>query len=183
MKRIDAIKEITKILTDELVICTLGFPARELYDLKDRAENFYMLGSMGLASSISLGVCIAASNRRVICIDGDGSILMNLGSLTTIANVSPSNLCLIIIDNGTYGSTGDQKTYTSMKTRLDLIAKGAGFDSIEVVEREEDIVPILSRNIPGCRFIVIKVNPGNAPVENIPLHPEQIKERFMRSLG
>ncbi len=182
MKRIDAIKEITKFLTSELVICTLGYPARELYYLKDRAENFYMLGSMGLASSISLGISLAAPNRRVICIDGDGSILMNLGSLATIANVCPPNLSLVVIDNGTYGSTGDQKTYTSQKTRLDLIARGAGFDSIEIVEKLEDIPPILSKSNPECRFILIKVNPGNAPVENIPLHPKQIKERFMRSL-
>ena len=79
-----------------------------------------MLGSMGLASSIAFGIAIAKPSKKVWCIDGDGSLLMNLGSLSTIANNQPRNLTLIVIDNGSYGSTGDQKTYTSKKTRLEI---------------------------------------------------------------
>ena len=182
MKRFDALKEIIKILDDQLIVCNLGIPSKELYNLKDRDESFYMLGSMGLASSISLGLSISQPEKSVWCIDGDGSLLMNLGSLSTIANVNPNNLTLIVMDNGSYGSTGDQKTYTSQKTRLEIIAEGAGFESIEIIDKKENIVPTLKNLNQQCNFILIKTKPGNAQVKNIPIHPEKIKERFMRSI-
>ncbi len=182
MKRYDAIKRIVDSLDNEIIVCNIGAPSRELYNIKDRAENFYMLGSMGLASSIAFGIAISKPSRKIWCIDGDGSLLMNLGSLSTIANNQPNNLTLIVIDNGSYGSTGNQKTYTSKKTKLEIIAKGAGFESITVIDDEEDIIPVLKDITSGCHFIKIKVLPGNAQVENIPLNPEEIKHRFMKSI-
>ncbi|MFW9999526.1 MAG: sulfopyruvate decarboxylase subunit beta [Candidatus Hodarchaeota archaeon] len=182
MKRYDAIKKIVELLNDELIICNIGAPSRELYNISDRATTFYMLGSMGLVSSIALGVALAQPKKAVWCIDGDGSLLMNLGSLCTIANNHPNNLTLIVIDNSSYGSTGDQKTYTSDKTKLEIIAKGAGFRSITVIDKEEDIIKKLKNLGKGCHFVLIKTQPGNAEVENIPLLPEEIKNRFMKSL-
>jgi len=181
MKRFDAIQEITRYLTDELVVCNLGYPSRELYVLEDRPENFYMLGSMGLASSISLGIAIAQPGRQVVCIEGDGSILMNLGSLATIANVNPPNLTIIVIDNGTYGSTGDQPTATSGRTRLDVMARGAGFEHVTTISTQQDISPVLKLR-GECSFILIKVEPGNALVGHIPISSEVLKERFMKEL-
>lgn len=183
MKRYEAIKKIVESLNNELIVCNLGAPSRELYSISDRKENFYMLGSMGLSSSIAFGLSISKPDRKVICIDGDGSILMNLGSLSTIANNSPNNLILIIIDNSSYGSTGNQKTYTSGKTRLEIVAKGAGFESITVIDKEEQIIPLLKSLELGCHFVLIKTQPGNAQVENIPLMPEEIKERFRKVLS
>ena len=183
MKRYDAIKRIVESLNNELIICNLGAPSRELYNIGDRASNFYMLGSMGLVSSIALGVALAQPKETVWCIDGDGSLLMNLGSLSTIANHQPSNLTLIVIDNSSYGSTGDQKTYTSGKTKLESIAKGAGFESITVIDKEEEIIPILRNLGLGCHFVLIKTQPGNAQVENIRLLPEEIKERFRKVIS
>ncbi|MFX1378434.1 MAG: sulfopyruvate decarboxylase subunit beta [Promethearchaeota archaeon] len=183
MKRYDAIKRIVEGLNDELIICNLGAPSRELYDILDRKENFYMLGSMGLSSSIAFGVSISQPMRKIICIDGDGSILMNLGSLSTIANNNPNNLTLIVIDNSSYGSTGDQKTYTSNKTRLEIIAKGAGFNSIAVIDKEEQITPFIENLESGCNFVLIKTEAGNAPVENVPLLPEEIKRRFKDAIS
>ncbi|MHA2181054.1 MAG: sulfopyruvate decarboxylase subunit beta [Promethearchaeota archaeon] len=183
MKRYDAIRKICDVLNNEILVCNIGAPSRELYSIKERAENFYMLGSMGLASSIALGLAISKPLKKVWCIDGDGSLLMNLGSLTTIANNQPSNLTIIVIDNGSYGSTGNQKTYTSKKTKLELIAKGAGFESITVIDKEEDIIPTLKDIGSGCHFIKIKVLPGNAQVDNIHLNPEDIKNRFMKSIS
>lgn len=183
MKRYDAIKKIVESLDDELIVCNLGAPSRELYDILDREENFYMLGSMGLSSSIAFGIAISKPERKVICIDGDGSILMNLGSLSTIANNDPNNLTLIVIDNSSYGSTGDQKTYTSNRTRLEIIAKGAGFNSITVIDKEEHIQPILENLTLGCHFVLIKTQPGNAQVKNVPLFPEEIKERFRKVIS
>ncbi len=183
MKRYDALKRIVDSLSNELVVCNLGSPSRELYSISDRNSNFYMLGSMGLVSSITLGIALAQPKKRVWCIDGDGSLLMNLGSLSTIANNQPNNLMLIVIDNSSYGSTGNQKTYTSGKTNLETIAEGAGFESITVIEKEEDIVPSLKSLGIGCHFVLIKTQPGNAQVENVPLLPEEIKKRFMKSLA
>jgi sulfopyruvate decarboxylase subunit beta len=180
MKRYDAIKKIVESLNDELIICNLGAPSRELYKISDRPSNFYMLGSMGLVSSIALGIALGRPNKTVWCIDGDGSLLMNLGTLSTIANNQPNNLTLIIIDNSSYGSTGNQSTYTSGKTNLEIIAEGAGFKSITVIEKEEDIVLILKNLGIGCHFVLIKTKPGNAKVDNVPLLPEEIKRRFMK---
>jgi sulfopyruvate decarboxylase subunit beta len=183
MRRFDAILKIVEALDDELIVCNLGAPSRELFHIKDRDENFYMLGSMGLASSLAFGIAISNPKKKVWCIDGDGSILMNLGSLTTIANHKPENLTLIIIDNSSYGSTGDQKTYTSGKTKLDVIAKGAGFESITVIEKEGNIVQILKNLKKGCNFVLIQVKPGNAQVENVPLLPEYLKNRFRKVIN
>jgi sulfopyruvate decarboxylase subunit beta len=183
MKRFDAIRKIVDSLRDEIVVCNIGAPSRELFNIKDREENFYMLGSMGLASSIAFGIAISKPSCKIWCIDGDGSLLMNLGSLSTIANNPPSNLVLIVIDNGSYGSTGNQKTYTSKKTKLETVAKGAGFDSIIVIKNEDNIIPTLEDLGKGCHFIKIEVLPGNAQVENIPLNPEDLKHRFMKSIS
>ena len=181
MKRFEAINKITEILTEEFVVCNIGIPSKELYHLKDRPQNFYMMGSMGLASSIALGLAISQPEKKIWCIDGDGSILMNLGSLSTIANVNPSNLTLIVIDNESYGSTGDQSTYTHNKTNLDIVAEGAGFKSIVKITKVEEIKNILRDLDKGCHFILIKTKPGSAQVSNIPLKPIEIKNRFMQA--
>lgn len=183
MRRFDAIRRIMSSVTDELIVCNIGAPSRELFNIKDRDENFYMLGSMGLVSSIAFGIAISKPKRNVWGIDGDGALLMNLGSLSTIANNQLNNLTLIVIDNGTYGSTGNQKTYTSKKTKLETIAEGAGFESITVIDNENDIIPKLNELGLGCHFVKIIVAPGNAQVENIPLNPEDIKNRFLKSIS
>jgi sulfopyruvate decarboxylase subunit beta len=183
MKRFDAIKRITELIDNEILVCNIGAPSRELFNIKDRDRNFYMLGSMGLASSIAFGIAIAKPDRNVWCIEGDGALLMNLGSLSTVANNQPDNFTLIVIDNGAYGSTGNQKTYTSQKTKLETIAEGAGFESITVINNEDDIILILKKLGKGCHFVKINTSPGNAQVENIQFNPEEIKERFMKSIS
>ncbi|KZX12218.1 sulfopyruvate decarboxylase subunit beta [Methanobrevibacter filiformis] len=175
MERYDAIKEIAKNLTDELVIANIGFPSRELYEIKDRAENFYMLGSMGLASSIGLGLGLS-QDKKVIVLDGDGSILMNLGSLVTIFNQNPSNFILIALDNSAYGSTGNQETYCK-NTDLLKIAKSIGFKKAFNF-KDIDFKEILSEDIEEPIFIHFKINPGNADVGIIDLTPDKIKNRF-----
>jgi sulfopyruvate decarboxylase subunit beta len=182
MKRADAIRRITEVIENKILVCNLGAPSRELFNIMDRNENFYMLGSMGLASSIAFGIAIAQPYRDVWCIDGDGALLMNLGSLSSIANRRLNNFVLILIDNGVYGSTGNQKTYTSKKTNLETIAKGAGFESIFVINNEDEIKPTLEKLGKGCHFVKIKTLPGNAQIGNIDLRPEEIKNRFMNSL-
>ena len=129
MNRFQLLKSIQPTLKNKLVVCNIGLPSQELYKINDQPNYFYMLGSMGLSSSIGLGLALS-QNKDVISIDGDGSILMNMNTLTTIANRAPNNYTLLILDNGSYGSTGDQKTFTSERTSLKDVAIGSGCKNV-----------------------------------------------------
>ena len=125
MIRYEMLQEILPVIRDQLVVCNIGIPSQELHALEDRPGNFYMLGTMGLASSIGLGLALV-QDKTVVVIDGDGSVLTNLGSLPTIANNPRGNYVLLIVDNESYGSTGDQPTYAGKKTSLAEVARGCG---------------------------------------------------------
>jgi len=180
MKRCDVIREIAE--HEGLIIANLGYPSRELYAIADRPRNFYMLGSMGLASSLGLGVALSRK-ERVYVIDGDGSILMNLGSLATIAHHCPENLCLVIIDNKAYGSTGNQPTYTASKTDLAGVAKGAGNKTVVRVKTITALRKALQRFEHQVAIIIAETRSGNEEVPVIPLEPTAIKQRFMDALS
>ncbi len=177
MKRIEAISIIAEEAEsqDALLVGNIGFPSRELCAVHDHPSNFYMLGSMGLASSIGLGLALARPDRKVIAIDGDGAVLMNLGSLATIADRDPENYLLVILDNGCYGSTGCQPTCTSRRADIARIAAGAGGSEVETVSEPED----LRLAVRGRGALVVKVERGNEKVPVIALSPEEIIERFM----
>ena len=177
MARYEAIQEIMKSIDEELIVCNIGFPSRELYEIDDRSKNFYMIGSMGLASSIGLGLALAKPNEDVVVIDGDGSLLMNMGSLVTIFANNPSNLTWIVIDNGAYGSTGNQDTYAK-KIDLVEVAKGVGFKNSFDFE-DIDLRDIIRSEDAG--FIVYRTEAGNSTAPIIDLDPITIKERFMSS--
>ena len=181
LRRIDAIRILMEYVRDEIVVCNIGIPSKELYHIKDRPENFYMLGSMGLCSSIGLGLALSL-NKKVIAIEGDGSLLMNLGALSTIGYTQPDNFILYVVDNSVYGSTGNQKTHTE-STGLCGIARACGIDAVEVSQEDDlrrEIEKALNNN--KTKAIVVKVEPYNEKVENIPLHPMYIKFRFMESI-
>jgi len=110
MKRIDAIKEIMNTVKDELIICSTGMICREVYEIRDRPENFYVMGSMGASLGIGIGLAIHKPDRKVIVLAGDGDILMSLGTLVLMNKLQLPNLELIILDNNCYSSTGCQKT-------------------------------------------------------------------------
>lgn len=178
MARYEAIEKIMESIDEELVICNIGFPSRELYEIDDRPKNFYMIGSMGLASSIGLGLAVAKPHKDVVVIDGDGSLLMNMGSLVTIFANNPSNLTWIVIDNGAYGSTGNQDTY-AQKIDLVDVAKGVGFKNSFNFE-DIDLKNIIRSD--DASFIVYKTEAGNSSAPIIDLDPITIKERFMSSI-
>ena len=113
MKGIEAFEEIIPLLGDEPVVHANGFICRESFNVKDRKENFYMIGSMGLASSIGLGVALAKPDKKTIIIDGDGNVLMAMGVLAMIAASAPKNLLHVCIDNEVYESTGSQSSLSS----------------------------------------------------------------------
>ncbi|MCX6669836.1 MAG: sulfopyruvate decarboxylase subunit beta [Methanothrix sp.] len=177
MKRIEAIALAAKAAQGQnaLLVCNIGFPSRELYAVQDRSENFYMLGSMGLASSIGLGLALARPERRVIVLDGDGAVLMNLGTLATIAHQAPENYLLVILDNCCYGSTGSQPTCTCLGTDLEKMASGAGVTSARTAANAED----LGLALEGNGVVIAKVEPGNADVPVISLSPREILTKFM----
>ncbi|MDI6644666.1 MAG: sulfopyruvate decarboxylase subunit beta [Methanobacteriaceae archaeon] len=179
MERIEAMKIITESLNDELLICNIGFPSRELYSVKDSNTHFYMLGSMGMASSIGLGLALS-QNRRVVVFDGDGSILMNMGTLATIYNQNPENFILVVFDNECYGSTGSQCTYAKT-VDLGKVAKAIGFEKTFCFRDTIEFEQILK--LKGPVFVHVKVDPGNADVPIIDLSPEDIKNRFIHEIN
>lgn len=178
MKRIEAIALASEAAAARgaLLICNIGYPSRELFSVYDRPENFYMLGSMGLASSIGLGLALARPERKVMVLDGDGSVLMNLGTLATIAHHGPQNFLLVILDNCCYGSTGLQPTCTGLGTDLAALARAAGVQNVRQAEQREDLAEALL----GQGVVIARVEAGNAPVPIISLSPQEIMERFRR---
>jgi sulfopyruvate decarboxylase subunit beta len=174
MRRIDAIWTVASSAEDALIVCNLGFPSRELYSVADRPSNFYMLGSMGLSSSIGLGLALARPEKRVISIDGDGAVLMNLGTLTTIASFAPQNYLLVIMDNCAYCSTGCQPTATAKCTDLARVAEASGIKNVRSASTQEE----LALAIKTGGVVVAKVEPGNADAPIIDILPHQILERF-----
>ena len=117
---------VAKLAHDEAVIGGIGNTHFDLWAAGQRPHNFYMLGSMGLAIPIALGVALAQPQRRVIALEGDGSLLMQLGALGTVMRVNPANLAIFVWDNGAYQITGSQPTLTAAGVDLVAMAKGAG---------------------------------------------------------
>jgi len=183
MYRSDAVRVVMEQIEDELIVSNIGDPSKEVYHTRDRARNFYMLGSFGLVSSISLGLALS-QEEKVVCIDGDGSLLTNLGSLATIANQEPDNLILIALDNGCYGSTGNQKTYASGLTDLEGVAKSCGFKRTHKVRDQFELSNVLNTCLKnsGLCFIHVIIEPNISKSNNILLDPVTIKNRFKKSL-
>ena len=177
-----AIGAILNLLTDELLIVCNGFPSREAYTLRDRPENFYMIGSMGVAPSIALGVALARPDRTVVVFDGDGNVLMGMGTLATIGAFKPKNLVHIVFDNEVYGSTGNQPTL-SRTVRLDQIAKAAGYRRVERVLELDDLVyeaqTMLTQE--GPSFLLMKVSELTDDVGRVEIDPPAMTERFRRA--
>ena len=183
MTRFEAIALIRKWLIDEPVVASLGHPAYDLFAAGDRDLNFYTWGSMGLTSPIALGLALARPDRTAIALDGDGSLLMNLGALATLGDCAPPNLVVVVVDNGLYGTTGGQPTPTSHGADLEAAARSMGIARTATVRDEESLQKELdsSRTTPGPWVIVAKVE-ESAPVAKPPLDCVFIKQRFMTAL-
>ncbi len=183
MTRDDAIGLVCRGLRDEPVVASLGHPAYELFAHGDRALNFYTWGSMGLTSSIALGLALARPDRRVVSLDGDGSVLMNLGGLATIAACAPPNLVVLILDNEVYGTTGGQPTATAGCADLEAAARALGVRRTATVRDAAALEQVLSESVqaPGPWVIVAKVV-ESVPTAKPPLDCVYIKNRFMDAL-
>jgi len=182
MIRYDVLKTLLPIISDTLVVCNIGLPSQELYKLDDQPSNFYMLGTMGLCSSIGLGLALSQP-KKVVAIDGDGSVLTNLATLSTIANNVADNFVLLIIDNGSYGSTGDQPTYAGRKTSLTAVAEACGCENV-VECSAEDTADAVKAALDSDQMTVIvsKCESGNVAVDVIEMNPVVIGDRFMNEV-
>jgi sulfopyruvate decarboxylase beta subunit len=183
LTRFDIIKIIAPYLEGKAVVSNLGWPSKELFAIKHQPSNFYMLGSMGMATPIGLGMALTSS-KEIVVIDGDGSLLMNPGTLATAASAAPRNLTIIAIDNGAYGSTGNQPTLTASCVDLKAVAYGFGFRNTVKVATEEQIVEVMKKQREGLCFIHVPAIPGNKDVPNIPIHHLEIKKQvheFLRT--
>ena len=183
MIRSEILRDIAPILRDQLVVCNIGLPSQELHMIDDQPTNFYMLGTMGLSSSIGFGLAMAQP-KLVISIDGDGSVLTNLGTLPTIANNVADNFILLIIDNGSYGSTGDQPTYAGKKTKLENVATACGCENV-VVCQDVDTGKALQAAIDSKKMTIIvsKCDSGNIKLPVITMDPVVIRDRFMKAVA
>lgn len=185
MTRLDATRLLVTALGPDQttpIVASLGHPAYDLFAAGDRPANFYTWGSMGLASSIGLGLAIARPGRRVVVLDGDGSLLMNLGSLATIGWTKPANLILIVWDNQSYATTGGQDTATAHGADLAAAATAMGIRESVTVRTEAELTDAFgrARAVDGPWMIVAKVE-ESAPAVKPPLDCVFIKHRFMAS--
>jgi phosphonopyruvate decarboxylase/sulfopyruvate decarboxylase subunit beta len=186
MRLAEALSVIIPLLRDELVVHANGFISRESFNINDRPGNFYMIGSMGLASSIALGVALNKPERRVVVFDGDGNILMNLGSLAMISATQPRNLVHVVFDNEVYGSTGNQRTIAG-QVALEEVARAAGYRTVQRVDAETELRVVAAEFLsqPGPSFLLIKIESDKEErkIGRITHEPPQIAARFMRSIG
>lgn len=179
LTRYDAIRTLVSVAGDDIIVSNLGIPSKELHDIKDRGLNFYMTGSMGLVSSIGLGLALS-QERHVYVIDGDASILMNPNALASIGGYSPGNLTIVAIDNAACGSTGNQMTCTNGQIDLELLAKANGISDTQKAHTCEELKEALKSR---STFIHVIVKPVNAMCREIPFSAKEIRERFMKALG
>ncbi len=175
---------VGKLKRDEAVIGGIGNANFDLFAAGHRPQNFYMLGSMGLACPIALGVALAQPERGVIALEGDGSILMGLGCLATVATMKPRNLTIVIWDNGIYQITGKQPTATGGVTDIVAVARGAGIAASEWVRDEAHFEKLIDRRFEDGGPILLAVKIDDTPgAGQTPRDPTFIRSRFMKGLG
>jgi thiamine pyrophosphate-dependent acetolactate synthase large subunit-like protein len=183
MTGLDTIRQLVVVAGEAPIVASLGHPAYDLFAAGDRPANFYTWGSMGLASSIGLGIAVAQPNRRVYVLDGDGSLLMNLGSLATIGWIRPANLVLVVLDNEGYATTGGQDTATAHGADLDAAGRAMGLTTV-TVRSVDALTEVLGRIVDATEpwMIVAKIRAAT-PTAKPPLDCVFIKQRFMAAIG
>jgi thiamine pyrophosphate-dependent acetolactate synthase large subunit-like protein len=180
--RREAVEIIAKTLGKSIAVSANGFVSRDLHEAYDRPLNFYMIGSMGLASSIGLGIAMKNPKKRTYVFDGDGNILMNLGSLVTIGSVRPKNLIHLVFDNRSHESTGGQPTNSS-NVRIDLIAKASNYKVFKANSKDslENVLNKIKKAL-GPILVLIQIEKSKYVSKRIDIDPPMIKTRFMKAL-
>ena len=179
MPRLTALEVALKAAGDDPIAHANGYICGESFSLADRPQSFYMIGSMGLAPAIGLGLALTQPARRAVVFDGDGNLLMNLGILAMIAAQRPANFVHLVFDNEVYGSTGNQASL-SRGVRLDHLAAAAGFATAAAVTEPWALESALRAAVgtPGPHFVLVKVTAEEADVPRIPYTPAALRDRF-----
>ena len=183
MIRKEAVSIIGNYVGNNPAISANGFMSRDLFELNDKESNFYMIGSMGLASSIGLGIALKKPRKKIFVFDGDGNILMNLGSLVTIGSLQPNNLVHIIFDNKIHESTGGQPTFAE-KINISKIAKITNY-TVFSVKTKKALKNMLKKCkiIKGPVMIHVIVTKSNERGSRVEISPKKITNRFMSAIN
>jgi phosphonopyruvate decarboxylase len=166
---------------DFLIVTGLAGTSRDIAALTDDGAHTYtMAGAMGGASMIGLGLALARRDKRVLVVTGDGELLMNIGSLATIAVLNPHNLSIVCVDNGHYGETGYQRSHTSLGVDLEKIAAASGIKRTLAIERESELAAgaRLIREGNSASFVLLRVQPTEPPAYRRDLDPATCRTRF-----
>ena len=166
---------------DFLIVTGLAGTSRDIAALTDDGAHTYtMAGAMGGASMIGLGLALARPDKRVLVVTGDGELLMNVGSLATIAFLNPPNLSIVCVDNGHYGETGYQRSHTSLGVDLERIAAASGIKRTVAIEQESELAAgaRLIREGNGASFVLLRVKPTEPPAYKRDLDPSTCRTRF-----
>ena len=185
MNRFDLTQRLVgRLHRDEAVIGGIGNTNFDLWMAGQRPQNFYMLGSMGLACPIALGVALAQPRRGVVALEGDGSLLMQLGCLATIGALAPRNLVIIVMDNACYQITGSQPTATAVAADLVAIARGAGIASSHWASDEAGFERLVEQGLAtaGPHLIAARIDRGGA-TGTTERDPMLIRHRFMQAMA
>jgi thiamine pyrophosphate-dependent acetolactate synthase large subunit-like protein len=181
----DALRLVVAHLDDHVCVYSNGYLSRAACAERDTERDFHMIGSMGLAAPIALGIALAQPARRIVVFEGDGNALMNPGALARIATAAPRNLHHVCLDNGAHASTGGQATISS-KVRLDALARAAGYRSVERVATPEALAAVvpsfLAREGPAFLLVEVELGPKGPPGPRIPYTPEETTARLRRAL-
>ncbi|NUQ34995.1 MAG: hypothetical protein HUU29_08650 [Planctomycetaceae bacterium] len=181
MKRYDAVKLVREHLKDNhLVVICNGMIGREVWTAGDRQSHFYMIGSMGLASSIGMGLAQTQEDKDVVVIDGDGNVLMNMGTLGNIAAAKLPNFYHIVLDNSVHDSTGGQKTIAD-QFPLEQVAKVCGYARVELAKTWDELKRKLNGffDEPGPAMLRVVVEPGNVKgIGRVEPEPPELARRF-----
>ena len=182
MIRKDAVETVCNYVKDDVIVSANGFISRDVYSILEKNTNFYMIGSMGLASSIGLGIALKKPKKRIFVFDGDGNILMNLGSLVTIGSLQPKNLIHIVFDNKIHESTGGQPT-PSNKINISKIAKITNYTifSVKTKKSLESVLKKIQKS-KGPILIHALITKSKERSSRIDITPEKIKIRFMKAI-
>jgi thiamine pyrophosphate-dependent acetolactate synthase large subunit-like protein len=184
MKRTEAIRAISDCFRNEYIVACNGYISRELFNLHHSPHNFYVLGSMGLPSSIALGLAVARPDKKIVVVTGDGNQLMSLGTLVTIGKISPKNFVEIILDNECYETTGGQST-SSSATRFDELALSSSFRKTAYASSLQGFLQALAEcsRCEGPALVHAKIEKGDAAPPRAEIDPVKTKTEFMEALG
>src|SRR5215813_9531619 len=161
LPRAEAARMLMDQVGDELIVCGLGSPVSDVSSVKDRDLNFYLVGAMGSAAPIGLGLALAQPDRAVVVVTGDAELMMNLGVLATIGVKQPRNLSILVFDNERFGETGQQVSHTAYGIDIAGVATACRFAATATVRHQEELAPVLARTHTreGPYVAVIKVDP------------------------